>query len=167
MSSQDIFIVRLYSAAKSWNKACKILILADRKDHSARIALNSALALAIELSLKTFLAINGKSEDEMKKLGHNLGGICQALGKNNLDIFAADFQSTYKEKLNKTVDFLNEVTTHSRSFEEWRYLTFITDPEDIQDTYNYEFMANLQRTTALLMEKAHDRYWRKYRKGIV
>ena len=158
MTEQDILIMRLYSSAVSWNETSRLLFDAEKADHKLRFSLYVALSLAVELSLKTTLAISGHSECCLMKSGHKLSDLFNKLGKKNLDAISKAFMAAYKQNLGKEIDFMKLIKQHDKCFIEWRYLNFVKDVNNITDNYDYEFMTNLQRTTAGMMEKIHGLY---------
>lgn len=55
-------------------------------------SLNLLLAFAAELLLKAVLAECGALEDELKKLGHDLDALLDAVGQTEIEIVDADFR---------------------------------------------------------------------------
>lgn len=158
MTEQDVLIMRLYSSAVSWNETCQLLLEAEKVDHKLKFSLYVTLSLAVELSLKTILAISGHCERCLMESGHKLSDLFSKLGKKNLDVISKAFMAAYKQNIGKEIDFMKLVKQHDKSFIEWRYLNFVKDTNNVADNYDYEFMTNLQRTTAEMMEIIHGLY---------
>lgn len=158
MTEQDVLIMRLYSSAVSWNETSQLLFEAEKVDHKLRFSLYVTLSLAVELSLKTVLAISGHCECCLMESGHKLSDLFSKLGKKNLDVISKAFMAAYKQNIGKEIDFIKLVKQHDKCFIEWRYLNFVKDVNNITDNYDYEFMTNLQRITAEMMEKIHGLY---------
>jgi len=158
MSEQDLFIMRLYSSAQSWNRACQLLVEAEKIDHSLRIMLNSVLVLAVELSIKTILAISGHNEKCLCSSGHKLSELFKKLGKQNLDVISEGFEKTYEAKVGQKIDFMAMLKQHDSCFTEWRYMTFVKDLTNLSDNFDYTFMVNCQRVTVHQMEAIHKLY---------
>ena len=158
MSEQDLFIMRLYSSAQSWNHACQLLVEAEKIDHSLRIMLNSVLVLATELSIKTILAISGHDEKCLCSSGHKLSELFEKLGKQNLKVISKSFEEAYEAKVGQEIDFIAMLKQHDNCFTEWRYMTFVKDLANLRDNFDYTFMVNCQRVTAQQMEIVHKLY---------
>ena len=158
MSEQDIFIMRLYSSARSWNDACQLLVEAEKIDHRLRFSLNSSLSLATELSIKTILAIAGHNEKCLTSSKHRLSELFDKLGEENLNIISSAFSAAYKTNIGEEIDFKKLIKQHDGAFIEWRYLNFVKDANNLKDNFDYQFMVNLQKTTGNMMEKIHKLY---------
>lgn len=155
MSEQDILIMRLYSSAQSWNETSQLMVEAEKLNHKLRISLNAVLPLAVELSLKTILAIGGHCECCLTESRHKLSELFGKLGEKNLDAISKSFTAAYKQKIGEEIDFMKLVKQHDKCFVEWRYLDFVKDIDNIDDDFDYQFITNLQRTMAGMMEKIH------------
>ena len=158
MSEQDILIMRLYSSAQSWNETSRLMVEAEKLSHKLRISLNVVLPLAVELSLKTILAISGHCECCLTESRHKLSELFGKLGEKNLDAISKAFTAAYRQNVGEEIDFMKLVKQHDKCFVEWRYLDFIKDIDNIVDDFDYQFMTNLQRTMAGMMEKIHGLY---------
>lgn len=158
MSEHDIFIMRLYSSAVSWNHLSQLLVEAEKIDHSLRIALNSVLVLATELSIKTILAISGHCEKCICSSGHKLSELFKKIGDDNLRAISNGFEAAYKANIGQEIDFIEMLKKHDDCFTEWRYMTFVKDLDSLQDNFDYTFMTNCQRVTAQQMEVIHKLY---------
>lgn len=157
-TEQDILVIRLYSSAKSWNKTSQLMSEAVKIDRELGISFNVVLTLAIELSLKTILAMSGHCESCLIESKHSLSELFKKLGEHNLNAIANTFTSAYKNSTGEEIDFMKLVKEHDRSFIEWRYLNFVKDLDNIVDTFDLRFMVNLQNTVASIMETIHRLY---------
>ena len=158
MSEQDIFIMRLYSYARSWNDACQLLVEAEKIDHRLRFSLNVSLSLATELSIKTILAIAGHNEKCLTSSKHRLSELFDKLGEENLNVISSAFSAAHKTNIGEEIDFKKLIKQHDEAFIEWRYLNFVKDANNFKDNFDYQFMVNLQKTTGNMMEKIHKLY---------
>ncbi len=158
MAEQDVLIIRLYSSAQSWNKTSQLMIEAEKIDHSLRISLNVVLPLAVELSLKTILAISGHCEHCLTESKHKLSELFSKLGEKNLDAISKAFTVAYKQNVGEKINFMESVKQHDKCFIEWRYLNFVKDMTNITDNFDYQFMINLQRAMAGTVEAVHGLY---------
>lgn len=167
---QDILIIRFYSIAHAYHETCELLESNVNFVPNVRFVLNSLLAFNTEISLKTILAMDGKTESDLKKLNHNLASIVDALGENNISALSAAFENAYLHKLGKTVDFRELVSQNSDNFMKWRYLQQINDLDNIEkhDTnYNYEFLCNLEMVSYGICDNLHNLYLEDLEKRLI
>ena len=167
---QYVLIARFYSIARAYHKTCELLENSVNAVPSVRLVLNSLLAFNTEISFKTILAMDGKTESDLKKLNHSLASIVNALGDNNISALSAAFENAYLHKLGKTVDFRELVSQNSDNFMKWRYLQQINDLDNIEkhDTnYNYEFLCNLERVSYGICDNLHNMYLKDLEKRLI